>query len=485
MVIATGKHRRLRILLVKPKARLGSVRALHRFQLLEPIELGYLAAAVPEHEVRVLDLRFTWHEEHALARALRRMAPDVVGITGYSHEGSRVKELARLVKSACPRCRVIVGGHHATVAPEDYEIDAIDAIVRGEGCGPFRELVGRVAVGEPFANGKIPGVRVPGQGSSDADDWPQFPDPAVLPAPRRDLWDPRRYFCVWVSENAPRFARLFPATSMVRTSFGCRMKCSFCIVPKLFGGRHQPRPVEAVADEIAGLATDHIYFCDDENFIDEQFSHQLADELERRHVRKHYFAWARSTTVNRSPDLFERWRALGLDGAFLGFEFPTDEQLRATRKGSTVAQNQLAHDRLRSLGIAVHAGFMLMPESDLDEFDRLRRYVREIPPAQFSFTVCTPSPGTDDYQAMLPRIWVDNPHDLHDCMHPLTPTRLPLKEFFHHYAAQIREAGARNPLRVQQHPLHPADIPHLVHAELAYPRAFARGYRDFPTPMWR
>lgn len=483
MVIATDKHRRLRILLVKPKARLGLVHALHRFQLLEPIELGYLAAAVPEHEVRVLDLRFAWHEEHALARMVGGFTPDVVGISGYSHEASRVKELARLVKAARPGCRVIVGGHHATVAPEDYEIEAIDAIVRGEGCGPFRELVGQTAAGDPL--GGIPGVRVPGQGATDADDWPPFPDPATLPAPRHDLWDPRRYFCVWVREDAPRFARLFPPTSMVRTSFGCRMKCSFCIVPKLFGGRHQPRPAAAVAEEIAGLPTDHVYFCDDENFIDEQFAHQLADELEHRRVCKRYFAWTRSTTVNRSPDLFERWRALGLDAAFLGFEFPTDDQLRATRKGATVAQNQLAHDRLRSLGIAVHAAFMLMPESDLDDFARLRRYVRSMPPAQCSFTVCTPSPGTDDYQAMLPRIWVDNPHDLHDCMHPLTPTRLPLKDFFHHYATQVREAGCRNPLRVQQRPVHPADIPRLARAELAYPRAFARGYRDFPARMWR
>ncbi len=48
----------MRILLVKPKPRLGPIVALHRFQFLEPIELGYLAASVPPpHDVRVLDLR--------------------------------------------------------------------------------------------------------------------------------------------------------------------------------------------------------------------------------------------------------------------------------------------------------------------------------------------------------------------------------------------------------------------------------------------
>ncbi|HSP34920.1 MAG TPA: radical SAM protein, partial [Thermoanaerobaculia bacterium] len=105
----------------------------------------------------------------------------------------------------------------------------------------------------------------------------------------------------------------------------------FCIVPKLFHGKHMPRPAGEVAEEIASLPTDHVYFCDDENFIDADFAHELAGELEKRKVKKRYFAWTRATTVNRHPDLFRRWRPLGLDAAFLGFEFPTDEQLRKSR----------------------------------------------------------------------------------------------------------------------------------------------------------
>ena len=178
-------RKRLKILLVKPKARLGLVHALHRFQFLEPIELGYLAAVVPEHEVRVIDLRLAWREDVAFLKELRRFDPDLVGISGYSHEASRVKGLAGLAKRLLPACRVVVGGHHATVAPEDLEIEAIDAIVRGEGCGPFREIADRMVGGDDFTG--IAAVRVPGQSVPGHSDWPQFPDPATLPAPRRDL----------------------------------------------------------------------------------------------------------------------------------------------------------------------------------------------------------------------------------------------------------------------------------------------------------
>ena len=116
----------LRILLIKPKATLPTILGLEKFQRLEPLELGYLAAMVPEHDVQVLDMRLSWIPNFALKRKLRRFAPDVVGITGYSHESMAVKSIAQLAKTLLPSVRVIVGGHHATVAPEDFNIKFIE-----------------------------------------------------------------------------------------------------------------------------------------------------------------------------------------------------------------------------------------------------------------------------------------------------------------------------------------------------------------------
>jgi radical SAM superfamily enzyme YgiQ (UPF0313 family) len=478
-------QRDLTILLVKPKARLGTVHALHRFQLLEPIELGYLAAAVPrQHRVIVLDLRFYRHPTWALLRKIRDLAPDIIGFTGYSHEASIVKDLARHARQAAPRALIVVGGHHASVAAEDYNIAAIDAIVRGEGCLPFRTMVEAVARGESAAG--IDGILQTGERFDAAAilTWPRFPDPADLPVPRHDLWDYRRYTCVWPTEQAKPWQSIFPAVSTVRSSFGCRMKCTFCIVPQLCGGQHRPRDPDQVAEEIGALPTEHVYFCDDENFIDADFAMELAAAIARRGIRKRYSAWTRATTAVRHPELFQTWRQLGLDAAFIGFEFPTDEQLRKVKKGSTVAENAKAHTALRAMGVAVHAAFMLMPDSTREEFACLRDYVQAMPPAQCSFTVCTPSPGTDDYKAMASRIWVDHPHDLHDCMHPLIPTRIPLKEFCALYARQIDEAGAKNPLRTQRRPIPLRDMARVGLATFRYSRAFKNLYRDFPRDLW-
>jgi len=473
----------VRILLIKPKARLNAVLGLQAFQLLEPLELGYLASAVsPLHTIQILDLRLTRLENQALARALRRFVPDVVGITGYTHEGSVVKKIAQWIRSRMPRVRIVVGGHHATVAPEDYEIEAIDAIVRGEGCAAFREIVDRIGCGAPLTD--IPSVIVPGYRTSVNVGWPQFPDPATLPLPRRDLWDARRYRSIWTGEALPPGHPLFPPVSMVRSSWGCKMHCTFCIVPFLCGGKHQPRPVDSVVDEIEAAPADHIYFSDDENFIDEDFAWRLAEALEERGVRKRYFAWARSTTVNRSPALLKKWRNIGLDSAFLGFEFPSNEELKRTKKGATVRGNERALETLRSMGIAVHAAFMVRPEYTEKEFRRLREYVDSMPPVQCSFTVCTPSPGTPDYESIRREIWIDNPHDLHDCMHPLTPTTIPLRRFARLFAEQASAGTAKTPMRVNRHRAPPLDLLRVVVAERRYYRGFREMYRDYPRELW-
>jgi radical SAM superfamily enzyme YgiQ (UPF0313 family) len=475
----------MRILLIKPKARLRSVLGLQAFQLMEPLELGYLAAAVgPEYETRILDLRLTAWPRLALLRTLRTFRPDLVGITGYSHEASIVKQIARLTHRHLPSARIVVGGHHATVDPRDYRIEEIDAIVRGEGCEPFKQVVDSIAAGRPLEG--IPQVLAPnGAWSEDEEtNWPLFPDPATLPLPRRDLWDTRHYRSIWTAEKLPRWHPLFPQIAMVRTSWGCRMKCSFCIVPHLCGGLHQPRPVASVVEEIASLDAEHVYFSDDENFIDEDFAWELADALAARGVKKRFFAWTRAATVNRSPELLRRWREIGLDAAFLGFEFPTNAELKRSAKGGSVAANERALDHLRSMDVAVHAAFMVQPEYGTTEFSRLSDYVRGLPPLQCSFTVCTPSPGTPDYEAMRPRIWVDNPSDLHDCMHPLTPTKLPLKEFVHNFAEQAHTALEKVPMRVNRHLTSPPQMARTIWASRQYHEGLKAIYKDYPRYLW-
>lgn len=472
----------LRILLIKPKASLPTVLGLERLQRLEPLELGYLAAAVPEHNVKVLDLRLNRFVNRALQKTLKEFKPDIVGFTGYTHESSSVKKFAKVTRESCPSAKIIVGGHHATVAPKDYNIDCIDAIVRGEGTKAFRTFVTAVANKEPITG--LPGVLTTGEDFEESPNFPKFPDPSELPVPRRDLWDYRDYYVVWAAENMPRFHSVFPPVAMMRTSWGCKMKCTFCIVPYLSNGQHRPSPIDSLVNEIESIKADHIYFSDDENFINVQFAWDLAEAIEKRGIKKRYFAWARSTTVLHNKELMQKWRDIGLDGVFIGFEFIDNKELKEHKKASTVALNEKALNMLREMGIVVHAAFILRPEYTMEKFDQLRSYVKAMPPSQCSFTVISPSPGTPDYDKIEPDIWVNNPYDYYDCMHPLTKTKLPLKQYADQFSQLVREGTAKTPLRINRHIAPPQDMIRIIAAEANYRKVFRHIYKDYPKDLW-
>lgn len=473
----------MRILLVKPYPVLETIRRVHHLIMLEPLEFGYLAASVaPCHDISVLDLRIVRCPEQKFVQRLRSYRPDLVGISGYTHEAAQVKHLARIVRKMLPHAKIVVGGPHATVLPSDYNLDCFDAIVRGEGCAPFRAVTEAAVDGGDFSG--IENVLVPGENFDRATaELPLYPDLASLPSPRRDLWDPRHYFCIWPSEKHPDWQSIFPAVSLVRTSFGCLMECSFCVVPRLCGRKHLARDPEAVASEIASLANEHVYFCDDETFIDTAHASHLAEAIKKRGVRKRYFAWARSTTVNRAHDLFELWRSIGLDTVFLGFEAASDEQLKALVKHSSVSENERAHTTLHNIGIAVQAGFMVEPDFTNDDFDKLELYIKNMPPAQVTLTVFAPSPGSPAWYSQKDT-FVADPIALHDCMHPLTKTALPLKDFYKRFSSLVWSGSVKSPLRSKANKIKPLDIVRVWGAAWGYKQVLKRAWRDFPMHMW-
>lgn len=482
-----GAARTLRVLLVKPPTTLGTVRALARFQRLEPLELSYLAGALPhQHRVVGLDLRLYRTPLRAFWKTLRAFQPHVVGITAFSHEYRQALALARTSKATVRSAAVVIGGHHATAHPESFnQPKAVDWVVRGEGCGPFAHLVDALARGEQ----PEPSAALLPTGEAFAA-WSQCPPPAftpavTLPRPRHDLWDLTRYNTVWTHENPKPFAPLWRPVAMVRSSFGCRMRCTFCPVPVLFNGQHWPREPEDVAEEIAELPVDFVYFSDDENFLDREFSLALAQSLAKKGVRKRYFAWVRSTTVLKNPDVLEAFREVGLDCVFVGFEFASDDQLHAVKKGATVSHNLQAHELLRRMGIAVHGAFMALPSFTHEDFDRLEAYLREMPPAETSFTVCCPSPGTPSWERERPRFWVDDPFAVYDCMHPLTPTALPLDAFARRFARLHDVAAPRHPMRQVRVPLHPGHVVKVGWAHRRYTVALRQMARNLQRAGWR
>jgi hypothetical protein len=84
---------------------------------------------------------------------------------------------------------------------------------------------------------------------------------------------------------------------------------------------------------------------------------------------------------------------------------------------------------------------------------------------------------------MRASVWVEDPHDLHDCMHPLTATALPLRRFSQRYAQLARQGTARTPVRLQRPLTRPQDLLRVARAESKYYSAFQNIYKDYPSDL--
>src|SRR5262245_48516806 len=166
---------RMRILLLAMPDTASSLDGVMKFPNLG---LCSLAAQVPEHDVRILDL--VLKPRGVLRRVLAEVAtfePDLVGYSAMSFQYDTARALARAVRTAAPHALHVLGGYHATVladAVATHDGDAFDFIIRGEGELAFRQLVDGLA-GRSFAPDAVPGLS-----SRDRSGWHHNPDGPLL-----------------------------------------------------------------------------------------------------------------------------------------------------------------------------------------------------------------------------------------------------------------------------------------------------------------
>src|SRR5258707_5267102 len=99
----------------------------------------------PHHRVAAEDLLLVQDRvRETVERLVDEHDPDVVGLSVMTFQRKTAKGIIDLVRTRCPRARVVVGGYDPSLAPEAYTEDpdgGVDFIVRGEGEITFRELL--------------------------------------------------------------------------------------------------------------------------------------------------------------------------------------------------------------------------------------------------------------------------------------------------------------------------------------------------------
>ena len=391
----------------------------------EPLALETIAGNLDGHEVGIADLKM---DPLALTEGKLDFAPDLVGITGVTCEARTMLAIARDIKSRF-RVPVAVGGHHASCEPSFFKQSCIDFIIVGLGKLSFRELVDALEAGRPVRvagihcnSGTGPGAFTPRHYTED--------DLVDHAAPRYDL----------VARHRDRYIMggAGGLVGFVATAAGCPHGCSFCSIANLTGARYLSHSHRAVLRDMALLGdVPVIRLVDANTFGDVQAAEALAREIIGAGIQKRLVADVRADSVVRHPGLFRLWRQAGLTTVVIGFEEIDNQKLRLFNKKSSHETHLEAIGILKSLGIRIVGDFIISPEYEHADFQRLVDFVEtsgiDVPiPA-----VLTPLPGTPLYQRLKPQITV---HDLdyYTFTNAVMPTRMEEHEFYKCYAGMLQ-----------------------------------------------
>ncbi len=309
--------------------------------LYSPLALAYVARHTPDHYQITLDDEYVGEKVDAAS-----LKADLVAFSPITPGITRAYELADELRSRGITC--VSGGAHVTALP-DEALEHFDAVIAGEGEGPWRELL------EDFEAGRL---RKTYSGRMDVslDD---------LGTPRRDL----------IHENYE-----YPS---VMTSRGCPYHCSFCYLTVFDHRRYRAIPHDTVLADFDAVQDYPVVVVTDENFMG--YGEQAVEDrkilLEKMIRRNYRFYWGCQTTVTVAddPELLDLMYRSGCRAVFLGFEATDETALKEVNTRQNIGVDyKKAVRTLHDHNIGVIASCILgMDAHDKDYPQRLIRDLRE------------------------------------------------------------------------------------------------------------
>jgi len=357
-----------------------------------PLGLGYLVAYLESKgiEARIIDGQVSDLTEETLGQAIQEFSPNIVGITSTTALASAAHEVARWTKNISKDMKVVIGGVHPTVLPEEtLEDNNVDVVVRGEGEITFFELVRAFETktnppdvlgisfksnGEVVHNKNRPFIK-------DLDSLPSVDD-HILP---RNLYSD---YCVL-------------------TARGCPFKCIFCSSRTLWGTRYRVRSPENVFVEIDSIVNkynpEQIAFIDESFVIDKERTEEICDMfIERGYHKK--MSWICSSRADLVDEpLLEKMREAGCTAISFGIETASQRLLDILKKRTSPQINEKAVRMAKKVGISnVRATFILgIPTETREESLATIKYAKKLPLDSAKFSIATPYPGTELYRIAL------------------------------------------------------------------------------------
>jgi len=403
------------------------------------------------HDVEIIDMRID-RTEKDLTERINGLKPDVVGTSSVAANSGLTKHVLSITKGLNPEIKTVVGGHHPSLYPQDFDDKNVDYVVIGEGEITFPELLRSIETNDSIES-------VLGVAYKDSDGLkynglrPVMKNLDNLAMPAWHLTQKYRAKNLY-------FRLAWRPIDLTFSSRGCNNACDFCGNWKMWQKTYRSRKPQDVVHELSLIPAKHVIIVDD-NTLDSKESSKLAELIESAGLNKSLQIYGRAKKVADDPKLVEKWRRAGMETLLIGLESIEKDRLKQMRKNTTPEINDKAIKVCKDLGVQISSYFIVNPNFTKGDFDRLSNYIFEKKLDHPVFTVLVPFPGTDLYNKVKNDITVKS-FNLFDYFHSVLEPKLGLEKFYEefgklysrHYpfsiknfALSLTSPGAANPFK--------------------------------------
>lgn len=330
----------------------------------------------------------------------------LIGLSAFTEDYRNVTKLAEEIKKRS-NAKIVVGGIHATILPEDFfirEDSPFDAAVVGDGEIPLTSLI--EAERNPTSSwNKIKGL-VFRKGKNILRTAPETASPPIEHMPIHPYHKLDMNFYLQPQQFLLR--SIYLSGVHIFTARGCPYRCSFCANSRK---KVRFRTLDSVIEEIRYLKErydiDGFYIHDDTFTIK---SDRVIEFCEKLTDLEYRFVWGMEGRVNQFPD--EVLHALKKSGCIqidFGVESGSQESLNRMKKGITVKDTTDIFRRCRAENIRTYANFLInTPEETEEDVRKTIELMENIKATTYGICVTTPYPGTEIYdQYVKPPLTVE------------------------------------------------------------------------------
>lgn len=335
----------------------------------EPYTLMRLASLVPD-EIPVE----IWDEDlHPLD--FSKLGPrDIVGISSKTHCVERAEAIAGQAHRR--GSKVVIGGTHATLMPEDVQRWA-DVVVVGEAYRTWPQII------QDYQADRIePLYR--------DEEW--LPLGRLTPIADRVLKQVDEHRNYW--------------TPFLEITRGCPRNCTFCTAIRVSGRVMRHRPVEEVVEEIQRRKLKRFFLTDDNFGLNFRTDPQYMENLFKAMSKLDLQGWNAQgeMMIAQYPDLLRLAREAHMDKWFVGFESvnPDNKRELGGKSRGKISEYKQAVKRIHEAGLSVVGLFVFGFDADTPAvFDATWDFIRDSELDAASATILTPYPGTPQRDELI------------------------------------------------------------------------------------